>query len=198
MYLAGLHLHGPALDAVVSTYRANKLPSPIHDNASRTPPLDAAKQLEKGFKNSDPSPIPQKAVSPTVIHAITSATDTLLDRAIGQLIVGTFFIAMSPCKYSSVSGECRTKLLELRNIHFYKNNSELATDSTFLHLADCASITFFFQKNEKCDENITMMHRTQDPMLCPIRSWAAVCSRIRDYPDPCYPFYSNQHIHPPG
>ena len=49
-----------------------------------------------------------KAVSPTVIHGIASATDTPLDQGIGQLIVGAVFL-----------GKCRTKLLELRNIRFY-------------------------------------------------------------------------------
>ena len=36
----------------------------------------------------------EQAVSPTVIRGITSATDTLLDRVVGQLVVGTFFFAI--------------------------------------------------------------------------------------------------------
>jgi hypothetical protein len=181
------------LDALASTYRANELPSPIHDNAGRLDYL-LGRQL-KGFKNSDPSPTPQKAVSPRVIRAIASATDTPLDWAIGQLVVGAFFFAMRSCEYSSVSGERRTKLLELRNIRFYKNNRELSAASTFLHLADCVSITFFFQKNGQCDETITM-HRTQDPRLCPVRSWAGICSRIRGFPGATPSTPVNTYIHP--
>ena len=114
----------------------------------------------KGFKNSDPSPTPQKVVSPRVIRVIASATDTSLNRAIGELVVGAFFFAMCSCEYSPVSGKQRTKLLELRNIRFYKNNRELSAASTFSNLADCGvSITFFFQKNEQRDETITM-HQT--------------------------------------
>ena len=108
------------LHALASTYRANKLPSPIHDNAGRLNHLLGC-QL-KGFKNSDPSPTPQKAVSPSVIRAIASATDTSLDWAIGQLVIGTFFFAICSCEYSSVPGERHSKkLLKLRNIRFYKN-----------------------------------------------------------------------------
>jgi hypothetical protein len=120
----------------------------------------------------------------------------LVDRAIGQLVVGAFFFAMRSCEYSSVPGERRTKLLELRNIHFYfKKNSELSAASTFLYLADCVSIPFFFQKNEQRDETITM-HRTYDPTLCPVRSSTAVCSRIREYSDatPSTPIIT--YIHP--
>jgi hypothetical protein len=138
-----------ALDALASTYWANELPSLIHDTARRLNYLLGC-QL-KGFKNSDSSPTPQKAISPQVISAIAMATDTLLDRAIGQLVVGASFFAMRSCEYSSVSGERRTKLLELRNIRFYKTNRKLAAASPFLHLADCVSITFFFQKNEQRD-----------------------------------------------
>ena len=149
----------------------------------------------KGFKNSDPGPTSQKAISPRVIRAIAAATDTPLDRAIGQLVVGAFFFAMRSCEYSSVSGERRTKLLELRNIRFYKNNRELSAASNFLHLADCVSITFFFRKNEQHDETITM-HQTQDPTLCPIRSWAAICSQTREYPDATPSTPVNTYIHP--
>jgi len=92
-----------ALDTLASTYRANELPSPIHDNAGRLDYLLGC-QL-KGSKNSDPSPTPKKAVSPRVIRAIASATDTPLDRAIGQLVVDAFFFAMRSCEYSLVSGE---------------------------------------------------------------------------------------------
>jgi hypothetical protein len=130
-----------------------------------------------------------------VIRAIASATDTPLDRVIGQLVVGAFFFAMRSCEYSAVPGERRTKLLELRNIRFYTNNRELSASSNFLHLADCASITFFFQKNEQRDETITM-HRTHDPTLYPVRSWAAVCSRIREYPDATPSTPVNTYIHP--
>jgi hypothetical protein len=182
-----------ALDTLASTYQANELPSPIHDAAGRTDYLLG--RQPKAFKNSDLSPTPQKAVSPRVIRAIASATTTPFDRAVGQLVVGAFFFAMRSSKYASVSGERRTKLLELLNIRFYKNNRELSAASNFLHLADCVSITFFFRKNEQHDETITM-HQTQDPTLCPIRSWAAICSQTREYPDATPSTPVNTYIHP--
>ena len=182
-----------ALDALASTYWENELLSPTYDNAGHLNYLLRC-QL-KGFKNSDPSPTPQKAVSPTVIRAIASGTNTPLDRAIDQLVVGAFFFTMHSWEYSSVSGECRTKLLKHRNIRFYKNNSELSAASTFLQLADCVAIPFFFQKNEQRNKTITV-HQTQDPTQCPICSWAAVCYRIHEYPDATPSTPINAYIHP--
>ena len=40
------------------------------------------------------------------------------------------------------------------------------------------------------------MHRTQDPTLCPVRSWAAICSRIHEYPDATLSTPVNTYIHP--
>ena len=85
---------------------------------------------------------------------------------------------MRSCEYSKVRGDRRTKLLELGNIRFYRDRRELSQMDPELHLADCVSITFTFQKNDQRDETVTM-HRTDDPVLCPVRAWAAIVSRLR-------------------
>jgi hypothetical protein len=169
-----------ALDAVASTFRSNGLPSPIHEPSGRL--LYVLGRQLKGYKNNDPGSKPQKALPPSVIREVATITNTPLDLAIAQLVVGAFFFAMRSCEYSTVSGERRTKLLQVSNIRFFKNKKEVPHSSPHLHLADCVSITFTFQKNEHRDETITM-HRTLDPTLCPVRSWAAIITRLWSYDD---------------
>jgi hypothetical protein len=89
---------------------------------------------------------------------------------------------MRSCEYTKVHGQCRTKLLCLRNIRFFLNGHLLSHDNTSLvSLADCVSITFEFQKTDIRDETITH-HRSKDLYLCPVRAWAAVVQRILTYP----------------
>ena len=172
-----------ALDTLATTFRANQLPSPVHDaNGRFNWILD--RQL-KGFNNADPGTVHQKAISPIVIKQIVRqaiSSSLALDIAIAQLVVGAFFFAMRSCEYSKVTGERRTKLLTIGNIRFYKDRRALSQDSTLLHLAESVSITFVMQKNEERDETITQ-HRTSNITLCPVRAWAAIVTRIRGYQD---------------
>ena len=73
-------------------------------------------------------------------------------------------------------------MIAIGNIRFYSDKRLTPHTSSQLHLADCVTITFVFQKNDTRDETITM-HRTLDPTLCPVRAWAAITSRIRGYSD---------------
>jgi hypothetical protein len=43
------------------------------------------------------------------------------------------------------------------------------------------SLTFEYQKNDERDITVTM-HRTGDPVLCPVLAWEAVVTRILGYP----------------
>ena len=169
-----------ALDAVAQTFRTNQLSSPIHDASGRLN-FVLGRQL-KGYTNADPSTKPQKALPPSVLRQIASSTPTPLDEAVAQLTVGAFFFAMRSCEYSKVPGLRRTKLIAIGNVRFYSDKQLTPHTSKQLHLADCVTITFVFQKNDTRDESITM-HRTLDPTLCPVRAWAAITTRIRGYPD---------------
>jgi hypothetical protein len=46
--------------------------------------------------------------------------------------------------------------------------------------SEAVSITFEKQKNDHLDETITM-YRTADPLLCPVKAWAAIIQRILSY-----------------
>lgn len=87
---------------------------------------------------------------------------------------------MRSCEYLLVSGPRRTKRLRLRNLRFFKGKRQLPQSSPFLRLADSISITFEFQKNDERDITVTM-HRTGDPVLCPVIAWASVVQRIWSY-----------------
>ena len=44
-----------------------------------------------------------------------------------QLATGAFFFAMRSCEHLAVSGERRTKLLQLQNIRFFKKNKGMGS-----------------------------------------------------------------------
>mmetsp|Transcript_28009 Transcript_28009/g.50716 ORF Transcript_28009/g.50716 Transcript_28009/m.50716 type:complete len:213 (-) Transcript_28009:511-1149(-) len=103
------------------------------------------------------------------------------DVACGQLAGGAFFYAMRSCEYTKVSGDRRTKLLEIRNFEFFRDNKLMDLNHPELHLADVCVVTSFFQKNDKQDDSVPQ-HRTFDPVLCPVKCWASVIKRILSYP----------------
>ena len=159
------------IDAVAQTYRAHNCPSPIHDDEGKLAFL-LQHQL-KGYKNTDASCKPQKALMPKILHFLHHNTLTKINRACGELADGAFFFAMCSCEYLKTTGECHMKLLCLRNLQFYRDKKELHHSHPNLHLADCIAITFEFQKNDEHDATV-MMHRTLDLMLGPIKAWAAM------------------------
>jgi hypothetical protein len=87
---------------------------------------------------------------------------------------------MRSCEYLTVQGDRRTKRLRLGNLKFIRNKRTVRLDDPFLALCDTISITFEFQKNDARDETV-VMHCSGDPLLCPIRAWAAVVMRILSY-----------------
>ena len=168
------------MDDVAATFRDNDREDPRHDANRRTAPL--LQRQTRGHKNADPSIKQQKALSPEFIEHLNSIAKTDKEIAMSQLATGAFFFAMRSCEYLSVSGERRTKLLQLQNIRFFKNNKELKHNDPHLGSADTVSITFYFQKNDQRDDTVTMW-RTSDPTLCPVKTWAKIVKRIWSYPD---------------
>lgn len=89
---------------------------------------------------------------------------------------------MRSCEYLKVGGpKRRTKLLRLCNLRFTKDHRRLDLNSPNLHMADSVAITFEFQKNEQRDDTVVQC-RSGDPLLCPVKAWAAVAQRILSYP----------------
>ena len=67
----------------------------------------------RGYKTLDPTTKHQKATPAKLPPHIYKRTNTHLNTAIGQLIAGTFFFGMRPCKYSAISegGDKHTHIL---------------------------------------------------------------------------------------
>jgi hypothetical protein len=87
---------------------------------------------------------------------------------------------MRSCEYIKVQDTRKTKLLELRNIRFFRGNVLIPHSSSSLSLADCVSITFEFQKRDTKNDTITQ-HQSGDKLLCPVKVWAYIIRRIRSY-----------------
>jgi hypothetical protein len=102
------------------------------------------------------------------------------DKALCTLFMGAFIFAMRSCEYIKVQGTRKSKLLELRNIRFFKGNTLIPHSSPFLSSAKCVSITFELQKRDAKDDTITQ-HRSGDKLLCPVIVWASIVKRIRSY-----------------
>jgi hypothetical protein len=135
-------------------------------------------RLLKGYKNSDPAPKGQKALTPSILCEMSKVNFTPEDVATHECLRGAFFFAMRSCEYLKVEGtERRTKLLRVRNLRFFKGRRLLPYNSLLLHMADCVTVNFEFQKRDDRDEDVTQ-HRSDDPILCPVRVWATVVRRI--------------------
>ena len=107
---------------------------------------------------------------------------TELAKAIGELTCGALFYGMRSCEYSQVSGERKTKILQLKHIRFYNNNREIMkTAQMSLQEITKVTITFRRQKNGTKEADITM-HRSNDEKLCPILAWGNITKIILSYP----------------
>ncbi len=72
------------------------------------------------------------------------------------------------------------KQLCLRNIAFIKGGTIIKHTSATLHLANCVSITFERQKNDRKSDTVTQWRRT-DPIMCPIKLRASIIAQILSY-----------------
>ena len=98
---------------------------------------------------------------------------TELDRAVAQLTISAAFFTCRSCEYVKVPRRemKRTQLLCLQNIRFFKNVHLLPAPSDDLEFADSVVMMFKMQKNEEKHERV-IHGRTDDPVLCPVKSWA--------------------------
>jgi hypothetical protein len=168
-----------ALDAVAAVFRQNEYPSPCHSEGATFPRTQLHPRLEqqlKGLSNQDTPATPQKALTPAVYRALATQNASDEDIATHQLFRGAFFFAMRSCEYLETVGSRRTKRLCLRNLRFFQHNTEWPHTHRHLHLAATISITFEFQKNQ-CRNEVITMHRTTDPILCPVLAWATLVQR---------------------
>ena len=165
---------------VSSTFRENERPNPTKDDDGQLGRL--LSRLFRAFKNKDPAEKQQKALPATVLVEIAKMQLTETQRAISQLTIGAFYFAMRSCEYCKVpqAQKRRTDILRLRNIVFLRRGRIIPHSSPELEYADCVVITFEFQKKDERNDTVTM-HATGHKFMCPVRAWAAIIRRIRNY-----------------
>jgi len=163
--------------AVAATFRENGREDP-HRDAERHVGRLLQRQL-RSYSQNNPKEKQQKALPVCVYRLILASPATELRRSIAELAAATHFWAMRSCEYSKVSRaeKRQTKQLCLRNIVFIKDGNILEHTSTRLDPADCVSITFERQKSDKKFETVTQW-RTSDPIMCPVKLWASIFTRI--------------------
>jgi hypothetical protein len=129
----------------------------------------------KGYKNSDPSEQPQKAIPFGLLQKIiTLPTKDPLRRRFQQLTHMAFFFAMRSCEYLKVSGDRRTEPIRQCDIVFRDQFNRIVPHSDpNLHRAESVSITFRFQKREIRDDTITQS-RSENRVFCPVLACAAI------------------------
>ena len=132
---------------VRSTFRTHLQSDPALDPDNKTS-LVLVRQLA-GYIDADPSEKQEKALPLSVFRKLLDNKFTPKDEAMGQLANGVFF-GMRSCEYLNVTGTRKTKQLRVKDIRFFKNNTELKDKSNpFIQFADTVSITFRFQKKQE-------------------------------------------------
>ncbi len=130
----------------------------------------------------DSSKQPEQALPINILLYLHSSAVTTTEKAAAELLIGAFFFAMHSCEYCKSHGECKTKLLAIKNFHFYKNKKILKLNDNSLHQADVMKIVFESQKTEKKNQSV-FHHSTNHPILCPIKIWASIIKRILHIPE---------------
>ncbi len=168
------------ITAVAATFRENGREDP-HKDTERNVGRLLQWQLRSYAKN-DPKEKQQKALPVCVHRLILSSQSTELRRAMGKLAAAAHFWAMRSFDYSKVpkAEQRQTKQLCLRSITFIKGGNILDHSSPELSSADCVSITFERQKNDRKSDIVTQW-RTTDPVMCPVKLWASIITRILTY-----------------
>ncbi len=156
-----------------------------HNNPKRDAERNVARLLRRqlrSYKKDDPKEEQQKALPVCILRLILSSKSTEICQAMGKLAGAAHFWAMRSCEYAKVpkAEQKQTKQLCIRNIAFIKDGESVDHKSLSLHLADCVSVTFERQKNNRKADTVTQW-RTSDELLCPVKIWASLIRRINSY-----------------
>jgi hypothetical protein len=65
------------------------------------------------------------AVTGSILRHYFKSSISHLDSALCELFTGAFFFAMHSCEYLQVTGQCKTKILVLRNVRFFIGNKNI-------------------------------------------------------------------------
>ena len=168
------------MDDVSKTFRDYDHSDPRKDRDGITSRL--LQQQLQGYKNEDPGEVQQKAIPFSVIRNLHTIAENELEKAMADLDTGAMYYCMRSAEYTKVPDqeEKRTKLLKCSNIRFFKDGKLVPHSSIHLADSDSVSITFETQKNEEKNETVTQ-ERTDDPILCPVKSFAKRIHQIRSH-----------------
>ena len=120
--------------------------------------------------NEDPAVKHQKCLPIGVFHKLWDNRASTLSTAIGQLAVVALFFGMRSCENSCVTGNRKTKLLQIKDVRFFRGRKEIRKSSSqFYKRADTVTICFTHQKNGEKEGEITM-HKSNRG-LCPVMAW---------------------------
>jgi len=156
---------GSALDHVAQTYKlANRLDPRMATNGKFAFIIQC---WLRGYNNSDKPEEQQAAVTGSALQEFYKLSLSKIDRALCQLVIGTFFFAMQSCKYIKVGGIWKTKILCLKNIKFYKEKWIIKYNDKHLHDADTISITF--EQQNEIQNDVVTHYRTNDNILCSVK-----------------------------
>jgi len=176
-----------AIGCVASSFRKRGRASPFHvsqrvDGTGSTHPRIRA--LLKGFERQDPPTKKQKALTPPLLLEIFESarhSPRRWDRQVADLIIGGYSFAMRACEFCKTEKPGQTKTLRVRDIEFRESDYRLIKWDDGKRLRDRAhfvSITFTDQKNGAKMEKRSHS-RSGKEVLCPVRAWVSVISRIR-------------------
>jgi hypothetical protein len=159
------------INCVAQAYRMAGHEDPTLD-ANGKPSFILQRQF-RHFSNTDKPPTQQAAVTGSILRKLHQLATPNLEKTMCDLFIGAFFFAMQSCEYLSVTGTRRTKLLQVKNIRFFKSKREQDHCDKQLHKADTVSITFEFQKKDIKNDTITQ-HKSTDTLLCPVKIWSRI------------------------
>ena len=169
-----------AISYVVATFRDNDRGNPTIDEDGKLARL-LSRQF-RAYRNTDPPVEQQKAIPACVLVEMAKLDTTERQRATAQLALGGFFFACRSCEYLKVTQaeKKRTDILRLRCVMFLKEGQIVPHNNPSLERAESVSLTFETQKKDEKFDRVTLL-ASNDDLLCPVRSWAAIVKRIRSY-----------------
>jgi hypothetical protein len=164
------------IDTLVQTFRAHFKKDPTLDPDGRFSSLLSG-QIS-GYRSLDPAPNRQKAISVSVLKAMPELATTPAELAAADLAMGAFFFACRSCEYVKVSGERRTKTIQIGDVQFRHGRIIIPHSSPEIYQAETVAIVFRDQKNRH--KMVTRTNwRTTDPTACPVTAWAKIATRVR-------------------
>jgi hypothetical protein len=74
------------------------------------------------------------------MHTFYTNSVSPFSKALCELFIGADFFAMRSC--IRVAGTRKTKLMQIKNIKFFRRHTSSPFNDPLLYIADCVSITF--------------------------------------------------------